>query len=150
MLMFSNEVLHCVSSHCIFITGLNPLVRGTCVRYVSLHCIFITGLNPLVSGTRVIFPGLHRSVERLPCNCIRYVDYTVYRTVQLDCARFSCSDLLSLVSYVERTQKHRWRCSEVTLHCTDRTQCLQWVQAIREQLSLLSMSLTVFWATDLE
>ncbi|XP_027007256.2 ceramide kinase isoform X1 [Tachysurus fulvidraco] len=43
------------------------------------------------------------------------------------------------VSYVERTQKHRWRCSEVTLHCTDRTLCLQWVQAIREQLSLLTI-----------
>ncbi|XP_060759042.1 ceramide kinase [Neoarius graeffei] len=43
------------------------------------------------------------------------------------------------VSYVERTQKHRWRCSEVTLQCTDRTLCLQWVQAIREQLSLLTI-----------
>ncbi|KAI5094134.1 ceramide kinase isoform X1 [Silurus meridionalis] len=43
------------------------------------------------------------------------------------------------VSYVERTPKHRWRCSEVTLHCTDRTLCLQWVQAIREQLSLLTI-----------
>ncbi|TSK13170.1 Ceramide kinase [Bagarius yarrelli] len=43
------------------------------------------------------------------------------------------------VSYVERTQKHRWRCSEVTFHCTDGTLCLQWVQAIREQLSLLTI-----------
>ncbi|XP_072529369.1 ceramide kinase isoform X2 [Salminus brasiliensis] len=42
------------------------------------------------------------------------------------------------VSYVERTLKHRWRCSEVTLHCTDRKLCLQWVQAIREQLALLT------------
>ncbi|KAF5906790.1 ceramide kinase isoform X1, partial [Clarias magur] len=43
-----------------------------------------------------------------------------------------------LVSYVERTQKHRWRCSEVTFKCTDRTLCQLWVQAIREQLSLLT------------
>ncbi|KAL7827876.1 hypothetical protein AOLI_G00310280 [Acnodon oligacanthus] len=43
------------------------------------------------------------------------------------------------VSYVERTLKHRWRCSEVTLHCPDRKLCLQWVQAIREQLALLTI-----------
>ncbi|KAI4893842.1 hypothetical protein NFI96_024802 [Prochilodus magdalenae] len=43
------------------------------------------------------------------------------------------------VSYVERTLKHRWRCSEVTLHCTDGKLCLQWVQAIREQLALLTI-----------
>ncbi|XP_076852119.1 ceramide kinase isoform X2 [Brachyhypopomus gauderio] len=41
------------------------------------------------------------------------------------------------VSYVERGRKHRWRCSEVTLHCIDRRLCLQWVLAIREQLALL-------------
>ncbi|XP_064198068.1 ceramide kinase-like [Anguilla rostrata] len=42
------------------------------------------------------------------------------------------------VSYVERGRQHRWRCSDVTFHCSDWTLCQQWVQSIREQLLLLT------------
>ncbi|KAG7454409.1 hypothetical protein MATL_G00259410 [Megalops atlanticus] len=42
------------------------------------------------------------------------------------------------VSCVERASRHRWRCSDVTFHCTDGLVCQQWVQTIREQLSLLT------------
>ncbi|XP_061109014.1 ceramide kinase-like isoform X1 [Conger conger] len=40
------------------------------------------------------------------------------------------------VSYVERGRQHRWRCSDVTFHCSDWTLCQQWAQSIREQLLL--------------
>ncbi|XP_066525724.1 ceramide kinase [Hoplias malabaricus] len=43
------------------------------------------------------------------------------------------------VSYVERTLKHCWRCTEVTFRCSDTKLCLQWVQTIREQLALLTI-----------
>lgn len=46
-----------------------------------------------------------------------------------------------IVSYVERTRQHCWRCSEVTFHCPEQALCLLWVQTIREQLALLSMFL---------
>ncbi|XP_036373884.1 ceramide kinase-like isoform X2 [Megalops cyprinoides] len=42
------------------------------------------------------------------------------------------------VSYVERARQHRWRCSDVTFHCSDSALCLQWIQSIREQLALLT------------
>ncbi|XP_030638566.1 ceramide kinase [Chanos chanos] len=42
------------------------------------------------------------------------------------------------VSYVERMRGHRWRCSEVTFHCTDWRLCQQWIQTIKEQLSQLT------------
>ncbi|XP_040886205.1 ceramide kinase isoform X2 [Toxotes jaculatrix] len=42
------------------------------------------------------------------------------------------------VSYVRRTRQHQWRCSDVTFHCADQALCEQWIQAISEQLSLLT------------
>ncbi|KAM7378065.1 hypothetical protein PAMA_013119 [Pampus argenteus] len=42
------------------------------------------------------------------------------------------------VSYVRRTLQHQWRCSDVTLHCTNQALCEQYIQVINEQLSLLS------------
>lgn len=42
------------------------------------------------------------------------------------------------VSYVERSRRKRWRCSEVTFHCPDGALCQQWVQTIKEQLALLT------------
>ncbi|XP_048876175.1 ceramide kinase-like isoform X1 [Brienomyrus brachyistius] len=42
------------------------------------------------------------------------------------------------VSYVERGSQHRWRCADVTFHCPDGALCQRWVQAIKEQLSLLT------------
>ncbi|XP_041110826.1 ceramide kinase-like isoform X1 [Polyodon spathula] len=41
------------------------------------------------------------------------------------------------VSYVEKTGQHRWRCSNMTF-CSDETICQQWVQTLKEQLSLLT------------
>ncbi|XP_041113465.1 ceramide kinase-like isoform X2 [Polyodon spathula] len=42
------------------------------------------------------------------------------------------------VSYVEKTGQHRWRCSNMTFFCSDETICQQWVQTLKEQLSLLT------------
>ncbi|KAK1790534.1 hypothetical protein P4O66_014421 [Electrophorus voltai] len=55
---------------------------------------------------------------------------------QHNCITFSA--LLTAVSYVERGRKHRWQCSEVTFRCTESRLCLQWLQAIKEQLALLT------------
>ncbi|KAM9808264.1 ceramide kinase-like [Neosynchiropus ocellatus] len=40
------------------------------------------------------------------------------------------------VSYVERSQKHRWRCAEVTFTCPEGALCQHWVSSIQEQLSM--------------
>nr|XP_015208160.1 PREDICTED: ceramide kinase isoform X1 [Lepisosteus oculatus] len=40
------------------------------------------------------------------------------------------------VFYVERARQHRWRCGNVTFFCSDGLLRQQWVQAIKEQLSL--------------
>ncbi|XP_071260684.1 ceramide kinase-like isoform X2 [Salvelinus alpinus] len=42
------------------------------------------------------------------------------------------------VSYVERARQHRWRCSDVTFHCSEGVLCQQWIQTIREQLTALT------------
>nr|XP_023685989.1 ceramide kinase isoform X3 [Paramormyrops kingsleyae] len=42
------------------------------------------------------------------------------------------------VSYVERGSQHCWRCVDVTFQCPDGALCQRWVQAIKEQLSLLT------------
>ncbi|XP_035593711.1 ceramide kinase-like isoform X1 [Oncorhynchus keta] len=42
------------------------------------------------------------------------------------------------VSYVERARQHRWRCSDVTFHCSDGPLRQQWIQTIREQLTALT------------
>ncbi|XP_029902075.1 ceramide kinase isoform X2 [Myripristis murdjan] len=42
------------------------------------------------------------------------------------------------VSYVRRTRQHRWRCCDITFHCSSQALSQQWIQAINEQLSLLS------------
>uniref|UniRef100_H3CSP3 Ceramide kinase n=1 Tax=Tetraodon nigroviridis TaxID=99883 RepID=H3CSP3_TETNG len=39
------------------------------------------------------------------------------------------------VLYVERCQRHRWRCAEVTFACADEALCQLWVSSIREQLA---------------
>lgn len=44
----------------------------------------------------------------------------------------------SAVSYVRRTGQHQWRCSDITFHCASQGVCDQWIEAINEQLSLLS------------
>ncbi|XP_035384406.1 ceramide kinase isoform X5 [Electrophorus electricus] len=49
-----------------------------------------------------------------------------------------CNQHAFTVSYVERGRKHRWQCSEVTFRCTESRLCLQWLQAIKEQLALLT------------
>lgn len=43
----------------------------------------------------------------------------------------------STVSYVRRTQQHRWRCADVTFRCTSLALCERWIHVINEQLSLL-------------
>ncbi|KAM8861911.1 ceramide kinase-like [Synchiropus picturatus] len=40
------------------------------------------------------------------------------------------------VSYVERSQKHRWRCADVTFTCPEGALCQHWVSSIQEQLSM--------------
>lgn len=42
------------------------------------------------------------------------------------------------VTYVERARQHRWRCRDITFHCTNETTAQQWVQTINERLSSLS------------
>ncbi|XP_041834006.1 ceramide kinase [Melanotaenia boesemani] len=42
------------------------------------------------------------------------------------------------VSYVRRTRRHRWRCSDVTFLCSSQELCEQWIQVTNEQLSLLT------------
>ncbi|XP_045928677.1 ceramide kinase [Micropterus dolomieu] len=42
------------------------------------------------------------------------------------------------VSYVRRTKRHQWRCSDVTFHCANQGLCDQWIQVINEQLLLLT------------
>ncbi|XP_031721545.1 ceramide kinase [Anarrhichthys ocellatus] len=42
------------------------------------------------------------------------------------------------VSYVRRTRRHQWRCSDVTFHSASEGLCAQWIQVINEQLSLLA------------
>eukprot|EP00066_Takifugu_rubripes_P026512 XP_011615778.1 PREDICTED: ceramide kinase-like isoform X2 [Takifugu rubripes] len=43
------------------------------------------------------------------------------------------------VSYVRRTRRRRrWRCGDVTFHCTNQGLCEQWIQVINEQLSLFT------------
>ncbi|XP_026217381.1 ceramide kinase [Anabas testudineus] len=42
------------------------------------------------------------------------------------------------VSYVRRTGQHQWRCSDITFHCASQGVCDQWIEAINEQLSLLT------------
>ncbi|KAM4570149.1 ceramide kinase [Odontesthes bonariensis] len=42
------------------------------------------------------------------------------------------------VSFVRRTQRHRWRCSDVTFRCASRGLCEQWIRVTNEQLSLLT------------
>ncbi|XP_029697036.1 ceramide kinase isoform X1 [Takifugu rubripes] len=39
------------------------------------------------------------------------------------------------VLYVERCQRHRWRCAEVTFACPDEALCQLWISSIREQLA---------------
>ncbi|XP_068611575.1 ceramide kinase [Brachionichthys hirsutus] len=51
------------------------------------------------------------------------------------------------VSYVRRTRRHQWCCSDVTFHCTSLGLCELWIQVINEQLSLFTnrpKSLLVF------
>ncbi|KAM9528753.1 ceramide kinase-like [Salvelinus alpinus] len=42
------------------------------------------------------------------------------------------------VSYVERARQLRWRCSDVTFHCSEGALRQQWIQTIREQLTALT------------
>uniref|UniRef100_A0A3Q1GMS1 Ceramide kinase n=1 Tax=Acanthochromis polyacanthus TaxID=80966 RepID=A0A3Q1GMS1_9TELE len=42
------------------------------------------------------------------------------------------------VSYVMRTRRHQWRCSDVTFHCDNQELCDQWIRVTNEQLSLLT------------
>ncbi|KAM6984747.1 ceramide kinase [Aplochiton taeniatus] len=48
------------------------------------------------------------------------------------------SFLTDVFLYVERARQHRWRCSDITFHCTSEVLAQQWVQTINEQLFLLS------------
>ncbi|MEE6481170.1 hypothetical protein FKM82_012774 [Ascaphus truei] len=38
------------------------------------------------------------------------------------------------VHYVQRAQKHRWRCKAVTFWCSDERLCFQWLQALHDLL----------------
>lgn len=50
--------------------------------------------------------------------------------------QFEC--VPSTVLYVERCQRHRWRCAEVTFACPDEALCQLWISSIREQLTATS------------
>lgn len=51
------------------------------------------------------------------------------------------SEMLShafTVSYVQRTNKHQWRCNDAVFLCPDQTSCEQWIRAIGDQLTKLT------------
>lgn len=76
---------------------------------------------------------------------IRRFNHLFYHYIPAKYCHQSTSSVLILclcpfhpVLYVERCQRHRWRCAEVTFACPDEALCQLWISSIREQLTATS------------
>lgn len=124
------------------------------VQQVTLNCAFLTWRDsePTQNRTRTAAASIYSPLRPAGSRCVPLSEIIAVQETEDEIPSTNvgkwqkvpqspaeCNQHSFTVSYVERTQKHRWRCSEVTLHCPDRTLCLQWVQAIREQLALFTV-----------
>ncbi|KAL6459897.1 hypothetical protein MHYP_G00316560 [Metynnis hypsauchen] len=119
---------------------------------VTLSSSFLSWREVVDSSKRRIAANVYGLLKAAGSHCVPVCEIIAVQETEEDCPSTDVGKWQKVpqnpagsnqhaftVSYVERTLKHRWRCSEVTLHCPDRKLCLQWVQAIREQLTLLTI-----------